>query len=307
MKRFILVLMVLFASSLMAQVGPSFDDIATGTGKFADGTAAAPSITFGSDPDTGIYRYEANVLGVSTGGAISSLLTDGVYYVIKNSSEANATSRLRLNALRLDSVTTTYAAVGSTIATSTVGAVSGHLTFETTNGSSLAERARITNLGNLLIGTTTDDGVNKLQIGGDGVRIKDSSNNFHKLDRVLGISNIPSGASATIEIRLPSASLISYFSCDVNFLGRSGATTTTARHNRSILSGALISNVLHEGTVDLIAGSATKPTISMTAAGADNKFYVHINNATGVELRICTLNIVLFCHSGSASGYPTIN
>ena len=69
MKRFILVLMVLFTSALMAQVGPSFDDIATGTGKFSDGTAAAPSVTFGSDPDTGIYSYGANALGFTSNGA----------------------------------------------------------------------------------------------------------------------------------------------------------------------------------------------------------------------------------------------
>jgi len=36
--------------------------------QFKDGTAAAPSITFGSDPDTGIYRYGANVLGFATAG-----------------------------------------------------------------------------------------------------------------------------------------------------------------------------------------------------------------------------------------------
>ncbi|MBA3849349.1 MAG: hypothetical protein C0502_05060 [Opitutus sp.] len=34
-----------------------------------DGTAAAPSIAFNSDPDTGFYRYGANAIGVSSGGA----------------------------------------------------------------------------------------------------------------------------------------------------------------------------------------------------------------------------------------------
>lgn len=35
----------------------------------ADGSAGAPSITFGSDLDTGLYRTAANVLGIATGGA----------------------------------------------------------------------------------------------------------------------------------------------------------------------------------------------------------------------------------------------
>jgi hypothetical protein len=40
-----------------------------GTGLFADGTAAAPSISFAADTDTGIYRYAANSIGFATGGA----------------------------------------------------------------------------------------------------------------------------------------------------------------------------------------------------------------------------------------------
>ncbi|HLP39536.1 hypothetical protein [Lacibacter sp.] len=41
-----------------------------------------------------------------------------------------------------------------------------HLKFFTANGSTIVERLRITNTGNLLVGTTTDDGVNKLQVSG---------------------------------------------------------------------------------------------------------------------------------------------
>jgi hypothetical protein len=35
-----------------------------------DGTAAAPAYTFGSDPNTGLYRVGADNLGISTGGAL---------------------------------------------------------------------------------------------------------------------------------------------------------------------------------------------------------------------------------------------
>lgn len=44
-------------------------NIIGGTGLFADGTVAAPSISFLADQDTGIYRIGANNIGVAAGGA----------------------------------------------------------------------------------------------------------------------------------------------------------------------------------------------------------------------------------------------
>ena len=43
--------------------------IVTGVAKFADGSAAAPSITFINDTDLGFYRSGANILRVSVGGS----------------------------------------------------------------------------------------------------------------------------------------------------------------------------------------------------------------------------------------------
>jgi len=40
-----------------------------GTGLFADGTAAAPSISFAADTGTGLYRQNTNVIGVALAGA----------------------------------------------------------------------------------------------------------------------------------------------------------------------------------------------------------------------------------------------
>ena len=42
--------------------------IISGQGLFANGTNAAPSISFQSDPDTGVYLDAANTLGIATGG-----------------------------------------------------------------------------------------------------------------------------------------------------------------------------------------------------------------------------------------------
>lgn len=41
----------------------------SGSGSFGDGAAATPSITFGSDANTGIYRAGADILAFSTGGS----------------------------------------------------------------------------------------------------------------------------------------------------------------------------------------------------------------------------------------------
>ena len=48
-----------------------------GTGLFADGTAAAPSISFASDTDTGFYRVAANIIGVANNGSISLAFVAG--------------------------------------------------------------------------------------------------------------------------------------------------------------------------------------------------------------------------------------
>lgn len=64
--------------SVLGSGGGTAYSLIGGTGLFADGTAAAPSISFASDTDTGIYRFGANVLGFSTGGvALWSLYSSG--------------------------------------------------------------------------------------------------------------------------------------------------------------------------------------------------------------------------------------
>jgi hypothetical protein len=44
---------------------------ATGVAKFADGTAAAPSIAFANSATTGLYRSAADILGVAIGGKLA--------------------------------------------------------------------------------------------------------------------------------------------------------------------------------------------------------------------------------------------
>ena len=50
----------------------------TGVVEIANGTNGAPSITFDSDTDTGLYRSGSNILGLSAGGTASHLFkSDG--------------------------------------------------------------------------------------------------------------------------------------------------------------------------------------------------------------------------------------
>lgn len=50
---------------------------------FGDGSAAAPSITFGSDTDTGFYRVGANTLGVTVGGILRLSVSDTVISIVE--------------------------------------------------------------------------------------------------------------------------------------------------------------------------------------------------------------------------------
>jgi hypothetical protein len=51
-----------------------------GAGKFPDGTGVAPSVTFANDQDTGIYRADNNILGLTAGGAASFVSPQGISF-----------------------------------------------------------------------------------------------------------------------------------------------------------------------------------------------------------------------------------
>lgn len=61
-----------------------------GKGLFADGTAAAPSISFAADTDTGFYRSSANTVAFSSGGTMLGRFTtgDGTTFDIRNAGSA---------------------------------------------------------------------------------------------------------------------------------------------------------------------------------------------------------------------------
>ncbi len=56
------------AAELTNSVAKDGQTVMTGQFKAATGTAAAPSITFGADLDTGFYRKSGNEIGIAVGG-----------------------------------------------------------------------------------------------------------------------------------------------------------------------------------------------------------------------------------------------
>ena len=65
--RGVVATLVASVQALIAQVQGYVDGALSG--RFGNGSAGAPSVSFASDTDTGVWRIGANVLGVATGGA----------------------------------------------------------------------------------------------------------------------------------------------------------------------------------------------------------------------------------------------
>lgn len=60
----------------------------SGLVKLANGTSAAPSLTFTSDTDTGIYRISANTLGISTAGVKKITISSGGNLIVTGTTTA---------------------------------------------------------------------------------------------------------------------------------------------------------------------------------------------------------------------------
>jgi hypothetical protein len=122
-----------------------------GIGLFGDGTATAPSVSFTSDPNTGIYRVGADELGFAANGSLVAKMTTTTFGLngigmakLQNGIGAGAPTYSFLN----DENTGIF-----NEATDTIGL--------STNGS---ERMRINNVGNVGIGTTSPTA--KLHVNG---------------------------------------------------------------------------------------------------------------------------------------------
>ena len=101
-------------ANLASQVSTLISDFQTvadeaGEGKFADGSAASPGITFTQDQDTGFFRDTANEIGISIGGAKKAEF---------NSSGVDVTGTVTADGLTVDgtgTITNTSAGVATAL------------------------------------------------------------------------------------------------------------------------------------------------------------------------------------------------
>jgi len=149
------------------------------------GTAAAPSVAFEGDSNTGIYSPGADQLAISTNGT-GRLFVDASGNVGVGTN--NPVAKLVVEdsaALKIAVLRTATAIVGLGVESGPYIYSDGALQFRVgaTQGGSTDERARIDTSGRLLVGTSSDSGGALFQVNGDRIRI--------------GTAKTPASATAT--------------------------------------------------------------------------------------------------------------
>ena len=248
------------------------------SGIFAIGSAAAPSISFASDPNTGIYSPGADQVAISTGGsgklfvdasgnvAISQVISPS-YTKSFNVIAVNASIALRANSAGTYSDQGIFFAVDAVNYAQIYNSDIGQLIFRT--GSGLSERLRITSAGLVGIGTSSPDANLDVVRGSSGtvatfgieglttnprLRIDvDESNNTVSFNPNYSGATSPSIVFKTTEIER----------CRLDASGRLLVGTSTARAN---FNNSTVSAVLQvEGTT---ATNRIASLVSSTASGA---------------------------------------
>lgn len=162
------------AAELTNSVAADGQTTITGPIKFAAGSAAAPSLTFASDTDTGLYRYAANSLGAAVNGVWAwrvdsdrSFVTYGAATIGGNLTGAAATFSGALSAASLSTsgnlaaANTTISgtlAAGNTTITGTLS-TSGTATLNAANVTNALSAGSISTSGTLECGNTTISGI----------------------------------------------------------------------------------------------------------------------------------------------------
>jgi hypothetical protein len=176
------------------------------------GTAAAPSIAFEGDSNTGIYSPGADTIATVVGGTAAFHIDSSGRVGIGSTLSGNANNRLLVRSESASAITDVLLLLNGAannnagqgvrinlsgisetnsniryayIEAATEGTANNHyLAFGTnSSGSSPVERARIDSSGRLLVGTSSDSGGALLQVNGDRIRI--------------GTAKTPASATAT--------------------------------------------------------------------------------------------------------------
>ena len=300
--------------SVLGSGGGTAYSLIGGTGLFADGTAAAPSISFASDSDTGIYRYATNSIGFATGGANRFFMSGSQFGGVTGQNiDMPAAGSIALTASGTNqNITLTPSGTGRVVfnplyyaqidASSGTDSVLQHLksgvhkwesgvnsgdAYYIRNSTSGTPQFNILGNGRVLLGTTTDSGA-LLQLGGAGTTTAATNGIVFCTDTTIHRS---------------SAGLL-----------RFGGTQTTAALNMGTAGYVSLGNVsggscevrlLSAGSIDLVSNGTTALTLDSSQrtilAGAlrlNNAYvagavvgtgYVTIQDSTGTTYRIPVL------------------
>jgi hypothetical protein len=250
--------------------------------KFTAGGTVGDSAIFESGGNVGIGT-SSPALPLEVVGAIPARFTAssavaspayGGVIVARTAKAVNDGTGIVFNLNNSADVQSEYAYIGALIETNTSGGQNGAILFSPSAGDARTERMRITSGGNVLIGTTTDNGI-KLRVNGTtestiftgafqshGVKVfiygPSSSetinlpSQFPQIDLVIG--NVWGvigkctffGAGGTVEIR-------------EFYLGRNASGTwSSASYNNSSNTGAVLQSVVGSGngiTINMNSGS----------------------------------------------------
>jgi len=169
------------------KIGISTDGIPGSTTEFSSGSAAAPSITFADDTNTGIYNPSADEIAITTGGSEALRIDNngnvGIGTTGPDSLLHIAASNPRIRIQDSD-LTNTYAQIGQSGAAlyidSRSDTANGSIIFRGLGGGSADEYARFDSDGNLGLGASNPDTLLTLESegtstgGGPVIKLRDS-------------------------------------------------------------------------------------------------------------------------------------
>ena len=267
--------------SVLGSGGGTAYSLIGGTGLFADGTAAAPSISFAADTDTGFYRVAANIIGVANNGSISMAFVAGgkiqgagLDNELALAGNGSVSLRAGGTAQNITLTPSTTGVVDLTRASTSEYSVLRANRYDIGSGGSLvaitglrnafyiydgtagATRYLLTSGGNHLLGTTTDSANGILQLathttsaGGIGFGTDIS---VYRVTNALLAIDCPSSGTTTLDIKNNAGTIARIQASGTSMILASSGTTalTLDSSQRTILSGALrLANAYVAGAV----------------------------------------------------------
>ena len=301
-----------------------------------NGTAAAPTHTFYSDPDTGMYRAAANTLAFSTGGTERMRLensgavirlggTTNAGYVDFNSSTLQLTTQRNPESGSFTNTGRAHVAIDLFDGNGT--AANSYIRFNTTtsNNTTASERMRLNASGNLLVGVSSSSAnMAGIELAGNGQLYASTSSASGHFLNIQGSSGnilaLRSAGSTVGQITTDGGDLLIYSSAashgGLRFgegyifpVNNNGATSDGAidlgisgasRYKDLYLSGGVVLDEAYNTTVTATTTSTSQAAIASFSATTYGSAEVVVTAKDGTARHITKFLIV---HTGSAASH----